>query len=133
VKILLVDDDAGSLRGMQLALIMLKHDCDAYSDPVEAVANYLCHEYDLVITDICMPVMNGFALAERIWGVDSTSKIIFISGYAAEMMEKQEAGEGGIFLQKPVDFCQLKEVLDNVFAESELKKGTNLISDSDSR
>jgi len=125
VKILLVDDDVGSLRGMQLALIMLKQDCDAYSDSVEAVANYPGHGYDLVITDICMPVLNGFALAEQIRSLAANTKIVFISGYAAEMMEKREAGEDEIFLQKPVDFCQLKEIIDNVIFESELEKENN--------
>lgn len=122
----MVDDDAGSLRGMKLALIMLKHECDAYSDPVEAVANYPCHEYDLVITDICMPGMNGFTLAARIKDLASNPKIIFISGYAgyaSDMMEKPAAGQGGVFLQKPVEFCQLKEIIDNVLTESEYGKG----------
>ena len=114
VKILLIDDDVGSLRGMQLALIMLKHDCSAYSDPTEAIKSFPCHNYDLVITDIYMPVMNGFDLAEKIRQLDCEAKIIFISGYATEVMETYAAGEDQIFLQKPVDFCQLKQIIDNV-------------------
>ena len=79
LKVLLVDDDAGSLRGMQLALFMLKHICDAYSDPCEAVKNYPNHTYDLVITDIYMPTIDGFTLAKTIRCVNPKAKIIFIS------------------------------------------------------
>lgn len=119
MKILLVDDDVGSLRGMQLALIMLKHDCDAFSDPVEAVNNYLQRNYDLVITDLYMPVISGFDLAGMIREVAPAAKIIFVSGYSVEMMKKDDAGEDRLFLNKPVDFSQLKQMLDCIYEASQ--------------
>ena len=36
---------------------------------------------DVVITDICMPLMDGFELSEAIYEFDPTIKIIFISGH----------------------------------------------------
>ena len=114
MKILLVDDDTGSLRGMQLALLMMKHVCDAYSDPVEAAKSYAGQHYDLIITDIYMPVLDGFAMAERIRDGDPTAKIIFISGYPTEWVENETADAASLFLKKPVDFFQLKQMLDDI-------------------
>ena len=36
---------------------------------------------DVVITDICMPLMDGFELSQAIYEFDPTIKIIFISGH----------------------------------------------------
>ena len=76
MEVLLVDDDAGSLRGMKLALNMLNHICDAFVDPAEAVKTYARKSYDLVITDINMPIISGLALARMIRGINSGAKII---------------------------------------------------------
>lgn len=120
MKILLVDDDAGSLRGMQLALIMLKHICDAYSDPCQAVKNYSNHTYDLVITDIYMPTINGFTLAKTIRCVNPKAKIIFISGQSSEMMDRETCNDAErLFLRKPIDFYLLKQMLDHISIGSE--------------
>jgi two-component SAPR family response regulator len=123
MKVLLVDDDVGSLRGMQLALSMMRHECDAYSDPVKASLIYasIGNTYDLVIADIYMPGMNGFVLAEKIREHNPAAKIIFISGYERELREKRAVGENEILLQKPVDFWQLKQMADRVVAGDQAK------------
>ena len=89
VKILLVDDDTGSLRGMELALMMLNHSCDPYSDPCEAVKIYPKHLYDLVITDIGMPNINGFELEREIRSINADAKIIFISGNSLQTTDSK--------------------------------------------
>lgn len=76
MKILLIDDDVGSLHGMQLALRMLRHLCDAYTNPVEAVENYAATSYDLVITDIYMPQLDGFMLADEIHAVNPATSYL---------------------------------------------------------
>ena len=110
MKILLIDDDVGSLHGMQLALRMLRHLCDAYTNPVEAVENYAAAAYDLVITDVYMPQLNGFMLADEIHAVNPAANILFMSGAAAEA--------AGIarewFMQKPIEFNALKNMLEQL-------------------
>lgn len=122
MKILLVDDDTGSLRGMQLALAMLKHSCDPYCDPYcdpsEAVKNYPKHLYDLVITDIGMPHINGFELEREIRSVNPNAKIIFISGNSLQTTDsKLSTDTEKLFLRKPIEFCELKQLLDQVAIE----------------
>ena len=110
MKILLIDDDVGSLHGMQLALRMLRHLCDAYTNPVEAVENYSATSYDLVITDIYMPHLDGFMLADEIHAVNPAANILFMSGAAAEVA----GAEREWFIEKPIEFNSLKNMLDQM-------------------
>lgn len=110
MKILLIDDDVGSLHGMQLALRMLRHLCDAYTNPVEAVENYAATSYDLVITDIYMPQLDGFMLADEIHAVNPAANIVFMSGAAAEVMGVKREW----FMEKPIEFTALKNMLDRL-------------------
>lgn len=129
MKILLVDDDIGSLRGMQLALGMLKHTSDVYSDPCEAIKNYSNHTYDLIITDIYMPNINGFTLEKTIRCVDPSVKIIFMSGQSIEMIDRQiDARVERVFLRKPIDFCLLKQTLDQVSIKNQSRQSQQFLN-----
>lgn len=115
MHILLVDDDVGSLRGMKAALQMLKHTCDGYTVPAEAVQHYSAHRYDVVITDVRMPLMDGFTLAKRLQEVNPRVKVVFMSGHmAAEMPEAEGTVTKKYFLQKPIDFMVLKKLLEQL-------------------
>ena len=115
MNILLVDDDDGSLKGMKMALQMLKHTCDAYGDPCEAIRNYSNHTYDLIITDVYMPSMNGFLLAEKVRDINADATIIFMSGQAVSMQNSTVgAATESFFLSKPIDFILLKNLLDQL-------------------
>ena len=113
MHILLIDDDVGSLRGMKAALQMLKHTCDGYNDPEKAVQHYRDHDYDLVITDVCMPLLNGFALAKQLKEANPRVKVLFMSGQTLERTaEAEDALAKNCFLQKPIDFLVLKSRLE---------------------
>jgi response regulator RpfG family c-di-GMP phosphodiesterase len=57
----------------------------------------------LLITDVVMPVMNGRELSEQILTMRPETKVLFMSGYTADIISKQGIIENGIqFLQKPV-------------------------------
>lgn len=115
MHILLIDDDVGSLRGMKAALQMLKHTCDGYNDPAEAVRHYRDQVYDLVITDVGMPFMDGFALAKQLKEINPQVKVLFMSGQAlARTTEVEAAIEQKCFLQKPIDFLVLKNRLEQI-------------------
>jgi two-component system cell cycle sensor histidine kinase/response regulator CckA len=72
--------------------------------------------FDLLITDVMMPGMDGPTLAKEIRAVMPQLKIIFVSGYTEEKL-KDTLGEGIYFLPKPFTLKQLaakvKEVLDD--------------------
>jgi two-component system, cell cycle sensor histidine kinase and response regulator CckA len=63
---------------------------------------------DLLVSDLVMPGLGGRALADRLLGVRPGLRVLFITGYAAEAVERQgrlPAGHG--LLEKPFTADQL--------------------------
>ena len=61
------------------------------------------HKVDLVLTDLVMPDrVNGRELAERLWVERPGLKVIFTSGYSADVVGRDLAPVGRLnYLQKP--------------------------------
>lgn len=65
-NILVVDDNPDKLGLLEAALSMAGYDIRTAADGVEALEAIDSYQPDLVITDVMMPRMNGYELAERI-------------------------------------------------------------------
>lgn len=56
----------------------------------------------LLVSDVIMPLMNGYELAKRLMPLRPDMKVLFVSGYAEEGILDQEILDSGMaFLQKP--------------------------------
>jgi hypothetical protein len=79
---------------------------------------------DLVLTDLVMPDhINGRQLAEKFWADRPALKVIFTSGYSAEVVGKDFVLQPGIhYLQKPYPpnalALKIRECLDSTTTES---------------
>jgi len=74
-------------------------------------------DIDLLITDVVMPEMNGLDLAGRLSGLRPGVKILFMSGYTADVIAHHGVLDKGVnFIQKPFSLVALaakvREVLD---------------------
>jgi len=59
-------------------------------------------EIALVITDVVMPGMNGRELADRLTEGHPTLKVLFTSGYPADMIVRHGVAEGTVaYIEKP--------------------------------
>jgi len=75
---------------------------------------------DLLVTDIVMPGMSGPALAERLIAGCPDLKVLYITGYAAEAIERQGAlPAGGALLEKPFTAQQLVDSVRQALGISE--------------
>ena len=72
--------------------------------------------FHLVMTDLYMPVMDGFALVERIRAEKSLRSIpvIAISAGGKEAQERALAVGANIYLRKPVKFVEVKETVKQI-------------------
>ncbi len=78
----------------------------------EALAAYREQLPDIIITDICMPEMDGLALAGEIRKTDRTIPIIVLSAYEQVEYLKQSIHLGITdYVTKPVYYLQLLDVL----------------------
>jgi len=76
---------------------------------------------DLLLTDVVMPHMSGKELAERLQQLRPELRVLFISGYSDEAIERHGVlAPGSVFLQKPMqpdDVARtVRQVLDNGYA-----------------
>jgi len=71
------------------------------------------NKFDILITDLTMPTMNGLELAKRALAKNSSLPIIMTSGYN-ELLDEKAIYKAGIkaILQKPIDRIKLAEILD---------------------
>jgi PAS domain S-box-containing protein len=104
--VLVVEDEPQILALYQSLLERQGYTVLAANHPEDALA--LCRQYaapiDLLITDVVMPDMNGRALAERVAQLKPGIRVLFMSGYSADIIaERGILAEDVPFLQKPFD------------------------------
>ena len=87
-KIMLVDDEQDALSTYKAFLLAAaeEYNVDAFTDSYEALKHFISlnHSYyDLVITDIRMPGLNGLQLYQKIKAIDNTINVVFVSALDA--------------------------------------------------
>ena len=102
--ILLVEDEKSIRFTMQLFLDKLGYNVLVAETPEAALA--LAAEYadtiDLLITDVVMPGMNGRDLAEKLAADHPSMKVLYMSGYTANVIAHRGILDNSIaFLSKP--------------------------------
>ncbi len=84
-KILVAEDEAALREFVQRALAHYGHEVDAVRDGAEALHALQGNQnYDLLLTDIVMPIMDGIALSLKVAKDFPDLKILLMTGYAAE-------------------------------------------------
>ena len=87
----------------------------SYNDPEVALSKFKPNFYDLLLTDIYMPQMNGIELSQKIVEIDPNIKVCFMS--AAEinieaLLEVYPKASFGCFIKKPITIeCLIKRLL----------------------
>ncbi len=117
--VLLVEDEEAVLRLAQRILDELGYHVLVAGKPHEALA--LAREYSgeihLLVTDVIMPEMNGRDLATHISSCKPGMKLVYMSGYTADVIAHRGVLDDGIlFIQKPFSINALgqkvREALD---------------------
>ena len=110
-RILLAEDD-DSLRGfLARALERAGHDVTACADGDEA-ATHLDEPWDLLLTDIVMPGLDGIEVARQAAAKHPGLRIMFITGFAAVALAAgDKAPAGAKVLSKPI---HLREIVSEV-------------------
>ncbi len=104
-RVLLVDDDAVSGFAIEKLIETLNYSVRRFSRPEDALASFAGEPevWDLVVSDLAMPGMNGDELVERMLRIRPDLPVIIVTGYVAtarqELLEKTSARA---VLHKPV-------------------------------
>lgn len=99
-KILLVDDDEDVRTVASETVKELGYEVTAVASAQEAIAKLRSDQFDLLITDVAMPGMNGVELARHVRKIDGHMPILFSSGYADVQTFGEELSDETV-LKKP--------------------------------
>ncbi|MCF8056147.1 MAG: response regulator [Desulfocapsa sp.] len=108
--ILLVEDESALREMGQKMLERMGYQVWAAATPAEAIRLAAEHqdEIQLLITDVVMPEMNGRDLADHLHTLYPEIKILFMSGYTADVIAHQGVLDEGVqFIQKPFSMKDL--------------------------
>ena len=107
-KILLAEDDIDMRRFLVKALQNAGFDVISYDNGLSAYQRLREEPFELLLTDIVMPEMDGIELARRAAELDPDIKIMFITGFAAVALNSDSsAPKNAKVLSKPVHLREL--------------------------
>ena len=128
-SILYIEDEQILRDKVSRFLSKVFNQVDTASDGEEGLKKYLKRSYDIVITDILMPKMDGIALIRKIREQSKDQEIIVLSAYTdfTYLTQSIELNVTG-YIIKPVQFTQMLNVLElsiiklTAFRENEMYK-----------
>lgn len=116
-RILLAEDDESLRRFLGTALKKAGHEVLSFSQGDEALSCLEREFFDLLLTDIVMPVMDGIELARRAAKLDPKLRIMFITGFAAVALNPDsKAPKAAKVLSKPFHLRDLVNEVERLLA-----------------
>lgn len=136
-SILIVEDDKELNRIINEYLTSNDYSTTACFNGTQALERLEKNTYDLILSDIMMPEMDGFSLAEKIRKIDTLTPIIFMSA-RDDKFSKQLGYKLGIddYIVKPFDIDELVFKINAILRRTNINKQKklevgNLILDSE--
>ena len=107
-KILVAEDDAQLNKILCTFLSDRGYEVSGCPDAISALAKMDETHYDMIVTDVMMPGMDGFAFAAAVRATDKKIPILFLTA-REDLASKQRGYSIGIddYVVKPVDFEEL--------------------------
>jgi DNA-binding response OmpR family regulator len=114
MRILVVDDEKDIAFILKKGLENYGFTVDAFDSPESVLTDFRTGSYDLIITDIRMPEMNGFELYKEIRKKDTKVKVCFLTAFEVHDEEFEEmvpSTESICLIEKPVSISGLLEIV----------------------
>lgn len=116
----LVDDDETILDALAFLLSPLNLPIKTWQNSVEFIEQADLHQLGVVLLDIRMPLLDGQQVHQKLREAESTLAVVIMTAHGDVPMAVRELKNGAVdFLQKPVGFEQLKQVLTTAEKASE--------------
>lgn len=100
-RILLAEDDDAMRTYLERALDNAGYVVDSVDRGTAAVPLLEIKEYDLLLSDIVMPEMDGIELAQKCNEISPGTKVMFITGFAAVTLKASAEQPNAKVLSKP--------------------------------
>lgn len=117
IRILLAEDEEAMRTYLARALHNAGYDVVAVDRGTEALPLLENEHFDLLLSDIVMPEMDGIELAQRCSEVSPQTKVMFITGFAAVSLRASREAPQAKVLSKPFHLKDLVLEVQRVFGD----------------
>jgi len=115
IRILLAEDDQVMREYLARALERSGYSVDAVDRGTAAIPLLESERFDLLLTDIVMPEMDGIELAQRAGEMAPDLRVMFITGFAAVTLKAGREVPHARVLSKPFHLKDLVAEVDRMF------------------
>ncbi|MFL6458784.1 MAG: response regulator [Nitrososphaeraceae archaeon] len=118
-NILVVDDEQDIVNLIKQSLELNGFQAYIFIEPSAALEHFISHskDYDIVISDIRMPGMNGYEFIRNVKESNPKVKVILMTAFEIDDKEFHDVLSDiklDAFLQKPFHIQQLNEVIEKI-------------------
>ena len=115
VRILLAEDDTSMRSYLGRALERAGYEVVPVDRGTSALPLIETESFDLLLTDIVMPEMDGIELAQKAAVIAPEMRVMFITGFAAVALKAGKAAPSAKVLSKPFHLRDLVAEVDRLF------------------
>lgn len=121
-RVLFVDDDANVLAGLRRTLRVMRDEweMDFVESPVEALESFADKGFDVIVSDMRMPDMDGAELLRQVQQRYPESVRIILSGDSNAEMIMRSIGSAHQYLAKPCEPDKLKSTIQRAYVLKDL-------------
>ncbi len=127
-RILFVDDDTNILAGLKRTMRSMRHEWDMefISEPKEALRVFEEAPFDIVVSDMKMPGMDGADVLTEVKKIAPESIRIILSGHSSPELIMKSVGPTHQYLAKPCEAETLKKTIERAYALKSLVANKDL-------
>ncbi len=116
-RILLAEDEQAMRTYLARALENAGYEVVAVDRGTDAVPLLESQDFDLLLSDIVMPEMDGIELAQRCADISPKTKVMFITGFAAVTLKASRDAPQAKVLSKPFHLRDLVLEVERLFGQ----------------
>lgn len=122
-RILVVDDDLGMRDLLEIMLTQEDYEVACCGDPDKALQRVQKEQFDLVITDLKMPRMDGIEFLKQVKEVKPETQVILITAFASGNTALSAMKEGAYdYIEKNFDIDELKRIVHEAMEKKGIKR-----------
>lgn len=127
-KIIVVEDDPKMRNGLVEILKEAGYDADSAEDGQKGLEKIRAHHFDVVMTDLIMPVMGGMELLRNIKEIKPETSVIIITAFGTieNAVEAIKLGAAD-YITKPFKIDEVQTKIRKILAEKEFETSLHIL------
>ena len=111
-SMLVIDDETMILDAIKIIFEDMGYAVRTVPDPVQGTAEALANDFDLILTDMRMPVKNGAEITEDILRAKPGARILVITAFPNDPLAERALKAGAIgLLKKPFEIAKILDFM----------------------